>query len=80
MNARNLGVVFGRELQLSRAANEYAYTNVVLYHIATLMRHVDPGYEFADMAGKAQCVEWMVMHAPTIFDELRPTAPPSSST
>jgi hypothetical protein len=33
------------------------------------MRHADPGYEFADMAGKAQAVEWMVMHARTIFEE-----------
>jgi len=33
----------------------------------TLMRSRDVGAEFGDMAGKAQTVEWLVEHAPTIF-------------
>ncbi|KAF8322295.1 RhoGAP-domain-containing protein, partial [Clavulina sp. PMI_390] len=35
----------------------------------TLMRHRDPGQEFADMAGKATTIEWLVNHAPTVFGE-----------
>ena len=36
-------------------------------HTATLMRSRDPAAEFSDMAGKALTVEWLVEHAPTIF-------------
>jgi len=38
----------------------------------TLMRSRVPGAEFADMAGKALTIEWLVENAPTIF-------PPSST-
>ncbi|KAJ9114608.1 hypothetical protein QFC22_005481 [Naganishia vaughanmartiniae] len=33
----------------------------------TLMRSSDPAREFADMAGKALSIEWMVENAPTVF-------------
>jgi hypothetical protein len=36
------------------------------------MRSRVPGAEFADMAGKALTIEWLVENAPTIF-------PPSST-
>jgi hypothetical protein len=36
------------------------------------MRSSDPGQEFADMAGKAQTVEWLVNHAQTIFKDTEP--------
>lgn len=35
--------------------------------LATLMRSRDPTAEFADMAGKALSVEWMVENAENIF-------------
>jgi len=38
----------------------------------TLMRSHDPGQEFADMAGKAQTVEWLVNHAQAIFKDTEP--------
>jgi hypothetical protein len=34
------------------------------------MRSRNPGAEFADMAGKALTVEWLVENAPTIFPPL----------
>jgi hypothetical protein len=37
---------------------------------ATLMRSRNPGAEFADMAGKALTIEWLVENAPTIFPPL----------
>lgn len=36
------------------------------------MRSNDPGQEFADMAGKALSVEWLVENAPTVFKEVTP--------
>jgi len=36
----------------------------------TLMRSRNPGAEFADMAGKAMTIEWLVENAPTIFPPL----------
>jgi hypothetical protein len=39
---------------------------------ATLMRSSDPSQEFADMAGKAQTVEWLVNHAQAIFKDTEP--------
>ncbi|KAI0298542.1 hypothetical protein BC826DRAFT_104830 [Russula brevipes] len=36
----------------------------------TLMRSRNPGAEFADMAGKAMSIEWLVENAPTIFPPL----------
>ncbi|KAG8984594.1 hypothetical protein FRB90_005212, partial [Tulasnella sp. 427] len=36
----------------------------------TLMRSNDPSKEFADMAGKALSVEWLVEHAPEVFQDL----------
>ncbi|KAG8982707.1 hypothetical protein FRB90_006621, partial [Tulasnella sp. 427] len=35
----------------------------------TLMRSNDPSKEFADMAGKALSVEWLVEHAPEVFND-----------
>lgn len=69
MNARNLGVVFGRKClalelrKLTRSPSKYT---------ATLMRHRDPGQEFSDMAGKAQTVEWLINHAQTVFKDAEP--------
>lgn len=37
---------------------------------ATLMRSNDPSKEFADMAGKALSVEWLVEHAPEVFKDV----------
>ena len=36
------------------------------------MRSADPNAEFADMAGKALTVEWLVEHAPTLFEHEHP--------
>lgn len=36
---------------------------------ATLMRSSDPAREFADMAGKALSIEWMVDNAPNVFQD-----------
>jgi len=35
----------------------------------TLMRSQNAGAEFSDMAGKALTVEWLVEHAPTVFNQ-----------
>lgn len=66
MNARNLGVVFGREFSQAdgqHQSNAHTFSCVT----ATLMRSSDPAREFADMAGKALSIEWMVENAPTVF-------------
>jgi len=62
MNARNLGVVFGREYcrLLSLHPHLVDYT-------ATLIRSPDPGAEFSDMAQRALFVEWLIEHAPQLF-------------
>lgn len=40
------------------------------FHLtATLMRSRDPNAEFADMAGKALTVEWLVENALALFDK-----------
>lgn len=72
MNARNLGVVFGRECFILLPTVRTSFPNV--NNKATLMRSRDPGQEFADMAGKATTVEWLVNHAPTIFGEPLPSS------
>ena len=36
---------------------------------ATLMRSSDSSQEFADMAGKALSIEWLVDNAPTVFTD-----------
>ena len=33
------------------------------------MRSSDPNREFADMAGKALAIEWLVENAPVVFRE-----------
>jgi hypothetical protein len=66
MNARNLGVVFGRELFSLIYRKTSAHAS---FRVATLMRSQDPGREFADMAGKALSVEWLVENAPSVFTE-----------
>lgn len=65
MNARNLGVVFGR------TPHSFQSPNVILIcpTLATLMRSRDPGAEFSDMAGKALSVEWLVENAQRIFNQ-----------
>ena len=66
MHARNLGVVFGREL------SSFFITFVpkmTLVFVATLMRSRDPNAEFSDMAGKALSVEWLVENAPIVFEQ-----------
>lgn len=62
MNARNLGVVFGRESCFFQLL--VTLTNRLA---ATLMRSPDPGAEFTDMAGKALSIEWLVENASQIF-------------
>ena len=39
---------------------------------ATLMRSPDPNAEFADMAGKALSVEWLVDNALSVFEHENP--------
>lgn len=38
-------------------------------YTATLMRSSDPNREYADMAGKALAIEWLIDNAPSIFRE-----------
>ena len=64
MTARNLGVVFGRELPLATLNSLFTADGFI---IATLMRSPDPSAEFNDMAGKAISVEWLVDNAPAVF-------------
>ncbi|KAJ3524199.1 hypothetical protein NM688_g8603 [Phlebia brevispora] len=45
----------------------------------TLMRSRDPNAEFADMAGKALTVEWLVDNAPTLFEKPDPPERENSS-
>lgn len=75
MTARNLGVVFGRTCRQFYQSLAYV-CSIAHTHTpnttATLMRSRVPGAEFADMAGKALTIEWLVENAPTIF-------PPSST-
>lgn len=67
MSARNLGVVFGRK----PVPFFFLPDNVgELLAVATLMRSSDPAREFADMAGKALSIEWLVEHAPSVFRDL----------
>jgi hypothetical protein len=37
--------------------------------VATLMRSRDPSQEFADMAGKALMIEFLVDNAPIVFQD-----------
>lgn len=67
MNARNLGVVFGR--MFSDVAFLPAPIDVSSIHLATLMRSNDPNREYADMAGKALAIEWLIENAPAVFRE-----------
>jgi Rho-type GTPase-activating protein 1/2 len=69
MTARNLGVVFGRTYHLFYLARSQRRMLLDSSHLttATLMRSRNPGAEFADMAGKALTIEWLVENAPTIF-------------
>ena len=64
MNARNLGVVFGREFPFCSAIFEFLRWFIVA---ATLMKSPDPAAEFSDMAGKALTIEWLVENASIIF-------------
>jgi Rho-type GTPase-activating protein 1/2 len=66
MNARNLGVVFGRKL------SEFIIVPVLsdaIAALATLMRSSDLNREYADMAGKALAIEWLIENAPSVFRE-----------
>lgn len=66
MNARNLGVVFGR--QCCPLTVHLTYTDVLaLAPPATLIKSPDPGAEFSDMAQRALFVEWLVEHTPQLF-------------
>lgn len=67
MNARNLGVVFGREFPHMFPAS--GYVSEPVSPTATLMRPMDSSKEFSDMAGKALSVEWLVLNAPEIFKD-----------
>ena len=66
MNARNLGVVFGR-----KSNHDYLCLSIECVAdfdiTATLMWSPAPGAEFSDMAGKALLIEWFVENAPFIF-------------
>lgn len=66
MTARNLGVVFGRKFSgfpcFSRPSD-------VVSILATLMRSSDLNREYADMAGKALAIEWLIENAPSVFRE-----------
>lgn len=65
MSARNLGVVFGREFPyLPSTCSAFLMTSVFA---ATLMRSSDTSREFADMAGKAMTVEWLIENANVVF-------------
>jgi hypothetical protein len=66
MNARNLGVVFGRKFGKGHSQHR-SQSHPFSCVAATLMRSSDPAREFADMAGKALSIEWMVENAPTVF-------------
>ena len=68
MTARNLGVVFGRAFICKLSFIQSSLT----FSSATLMRSPDVTREFADMAGKALCVEWLVENALDIFDQVSP--------
>lgn len=37
--------------------------------LATLMRSSDLNREYADMAGKALAIEWLIENAPSVFRE-----------
>jgi len=63
MTARNLGVVFGRQLSLLLPI----VSLLMDCSTATLMRSADSTKEFADMAGKALAIEWLIENAPTVF-------------
>lgn len=65
MTARNLGVVFGRELALCFIS----HLLTLFRSLATLMRPADQSKEFGDMAGKALSIEWFVDNAPEIFQD-----------
>lgn len=69
MNSRNLGVVFGRE-----SSDQWAtlFGHSLALCIATLMRSADASAEFADMAGKALSIEWMVDNALDLFPNSTP--------
>ena len=62
MTARNLGVVFGRMYTFSSV-----FSPLIDRPTATLMRSMDSTKEFADMAGKALAIEWLIENAPTVF-------------
>ena len=47
----------------------YAWAIALMASLATLMRSRDPSQEFADMAGKALTIEWLIEHALTVFAE-----------
>ena len=57
MNARNLGVVFGREYPGNIAFVSSRVLTSLLIFTATLMRSGDPSQEFAHMGGKAMTIE-----------------------
>lgn len=65
MNARNLGVIFGRKWSISRYQST-TDTDSNLF-LATLMRSADPSREFADMAGKSLAIEYLIENAPSVF-------------
>ena len=41
---------------------------VLTHALATLMRSLEMVSEFADMGGKATCVQWLVENAPIVFE------------
>jgi len=57
-------------IQLRSAENLMTARNLGVVFGPTLMRSSDPAREFADMAGKALSIEWLVEHAPSVFRDL----------
>lgn len=43
----------------------------LMINVATLMKSSDPSREFADMAGKAQTIQWMAEFAQDVFRDPR---------
>ncbi|KAG9009355.1 hypothetical protein FRB94_012172 [Tulasnella sp. JGI-2019a] len=56
-------------VQLRSEENKMNARNLGVVFGPTLMRPLDSSKEFADMAGKALSVEWLVLNAPAIFNE-----------
>ncbi|KIJ49481.1 hypothetical protein M422DRAFT_160632, partial [Sphaerobolus stellatus SS14] len=57
-------------VQQRAAENRMNARNLGVVFGPTLMRSSDPNREFADMAGKALAVEWLIENAPSVFRDL----------